>query len=111
MGANVIVTEVDPVKAIEAAMDGMRVMTMAQASRIGDVFCTLTGDINVIRAENFKVMKNGAIVCNSGHFNVEIDIQGLKKVAKKIRKNVRKGTISLRDMLFSSLFARGISAE
>ena len=89
MGANVIVTEVDAIKGIEAAMDGMRVMSMAQASPVGDVFCTLTGDINVIRPEHFKKMKSGAIVANSGHFNVEIDIAGLKKAAVKVRKNVR----------------------
>ena len=89
MGANVIVTEVGCVKGIEAAMDGMRVMTMAEAAPIGDVFCTLTGDINVIRPEHFRYMKNGAIVANSGHFNVEIDIKGLNKMAKKVRKNVR----------------------
>ncbi|MFA6254959.1 MAG: adenosylhomocysteinase [Patescibacteria group bacterium] len=89
MGANVIVTEVDPIKAIEAVMDGFRVMSMSQASRIGDLFCTLTGDIHVIRKEHFKKMKDGAIVCNSGHFDVEIDIIALKSLAKKIRKNVR----------------------
>ncbi|MCD6413916.1 MAG: adenosylhomocysteinase [Elusimicrobia bacterium] len=89
MGANVIVTEVDPIKAIEAAMDGMRVMSMKEAAAIGDVFCTLTGDINVINAEHFRRMKDGAIVANSGHFNVEIDIPGLKKIAAKIRKNIR----------------------
>lgn len=89
MGGNVIVTEVDPVKAIEAVMDGFRVMPIADAAKIGDVFCTLTGDINVIRAEHFKNMKDGAIVCNSGHFNVELDIPGLKKISKKINKEVR----------------------
>ncbi|PKN00294.1 MAG: adenosylhomocysteinase [Elusimicrobia bacterium HGW-Elusimicrobia-2] len=89
MGANVIVTEVDPVKSIEAAMDGMRVMTMAEAAIVGDIFCTLTGDIDVIRPEHFVKMKNGAIVCNSGHFNVELDLKGLAKKAKKIKKNVR----------------------
>ncbi len=89
MGANVIVTEVDPIRAIEAAMDGMRVMTMREAAKIGDIFCTLTGDVNVITAEDFKRMKDGAIVANSGHFNVEIDIPGLKKISKKVRKNIR----------------------
>ncbi|MCD6423689.1 MAG: adenosylhomocysteinase [Elusimicrobia bacterium] len=89
MGANVFVTEVNPIKAIEAQMDGMQVVTMSQAAPIGDVFCTLTGNINVIRAEHFKKMKDGAIVCNSGHFNVEIDIPALKKLAKKINRNVR----------------------
>lgn len=88
MGAQVIVTEVDPVKGIEAAMDGFRVMPMAKAAPIGDLFVTLTGDINVIRPEHFTKMKDGAIVCNSGHFNVEIDLDGLKKISKSAR-NVR----------------------
>jgi len=86
MGADVIVTEVDPLKAIEAVMDGFRVMPMAEAAKVGDVFCTLTGDINVIRAEHFKVMKDNAVVCNSGHFNVEIDIPSLEKMAKRKRQ-------------------------
>ncbi len=81
MGANVIVTEVDPIRALEAAMDGFRVMPMAEAAKIGDLFCTLTGDINVIRPEHMQVMKNSAIIANSGHFNVEIDLEGLKKMA------------------------------
>jgi len=76
-GANVIVTEVEPVKALEAAMDGFRVMPMAQAAPLGDLFLTLTGDINVIRPEHFREMKDGAIVGNSGHFNVELDLPGL----------------------------------
>ena len=81
MGANVIVTEVDPIRALEAAMDGFRVMTMIEAAQIGDLFCTLTGDINVIRPEHMELMKDGAIIANSGHFNVEIDLDGLKKIA------------------------------
>lgn len=89
MGANVIVTEVDPVKAIEAAMDGFRVMTMAEAASIGELFCTLTGDMHVLRPEHFQKMKDGAIVCNSGHFDIEIDIVGLRKMAKEEKKNVR----------------------
>ncbi|HID23428.1 MAG TPA: adenosylhomocysteinase, partial [Planctomycetaceae bacterium] len=89
MGANVIVTEVDPIRALEAAMDGFRVMPMAEAARVGDLFCTLTGDINVIRPEHMERMKNGAIIANSGHFNVEIDIPGLEKLAKTVRKGVR----------------------
>ncbi len=89
MGANVIVCEVDPIRALEAAMEGYRVMTMLEAARIGDVFCTLTGDIHVIRPEHLAVMKDGAIVANSGHFNVEIDIPGLKKLAKSSRIGVR----------------------
>ncbi|MBU0630773.1 MAG: adenosylhomocysteinase [Candidatus Margulisbacteria bacterium] len=89
MGANVIVTEVNPVKAIEAAMDGFQVMTMAEAAPIGDLFCTLTGNMHVVRPEHFKKMKNGAIVCNSGHFDIELDLTGLKKLARKEKKNVR----------------------
>lgn len=89
MGSNVIVTEVDPIRALEAAMDGYWVMPMAKAAAIGDLFCTVTGDINVIRPEHFELMKDGAIVANSGHFNVEIDIPGLAELATKVRKNVR----------------------
>jgi len=89
MGANVIVTEIDPIKAIEAVMDGFRVMPMEEAASIGDLFCTLTGNIHVLRPEHFKKMKDGALVCNSGHFDVEIDIPGLRKMAKEERKNVR----------------------
>jgi len=89
MGANVIVTEINPIKAIEAAMDGHRVMSMAEAASIGDLFCTLTGDMHVIRPEHFRKMKDGAVVCNSGHFDIEIDLIGLAKMAKKVRKNVR----------------------
>ena len=83
MGADVIVTEIDPVKAIEAVMDGFRVMPMEQAAPIGDFFVTVTGNINVIRGEHFAVMKDGAIVCNSGHFNVELDIPALKIAAEE----------------------------
>ena len=90
MGANVIVTEVNPIRAIEAALDGFRVMPMIDAAKIGDLFCTLTGDINVIRKEHFEVMKDGAIAANSGHFNVEIDIPALEKMSKKVEKDVRK---------------------
>jgi len=85
MGANVIVTEVDPLPALEAVMDGFSVMPIRKAARIGDFFCTLTGDINVIRKEHFTIMKDGAIVANSGHFNVELDLDGLKKIAKATR--------------------------
>lgn len=90
MGANVIITEVDPIRALEAAMDGFRVMEMATAAPLGDLFCTLTGDINVLREEHFAKMKDGAIVANSGHFNVEIDIPALKAMAKECREQVRK---------------------
>jgi len=86
MGANVIVTEVDPVAALEAVMDGLTVMPIQKAARIGDIFCTLTGNINVIRKNHFMIMKDGAIVANSGHFNVELDLEGLKSIAKSTRK-------------------------
>jgi adenosylhomocysteinase len=78
MGANVVVTEVSPLRALEAAMDGYRVMTMMEAAEIGDFFCTLTGDLKVIDKEHFERMKDGAIVCNSGHFNVEINLDESK---------------------------------
>ena len=83
MGAIVIVTEVDPLKALEAVMDGYQVMPMAQAARIGDIFVTLTGDINVVDQKHFKLMKDGAIIANSGHFNVEINIPALEKMATR----------------------------
>ncbi|MCJ7585930.1 MAG: adenosylhomocysteinase, partial [Anaerolineales bacterium] len=81
MGALVIVTEVDPLKALEAVMDGYQVMPMEKAARIGDIFCTLTGDINVVDRRHFEVMKDNAIVANSGHFNVEINIPALKAMS------------------------------
>jgi len=90
MGADVIVTEVDPLKGLEAVMDGFRVMPMSQAAPIGDFFVTVTGNIHVIRGEHFAKMKDGAIVCNSGHFNVELDIPALEKQSKK-RRIVRTG--------------------
>ena len=83
MGANVVVTEVDPLKALEAVMDGFQVMPMAEAAPIGDIFCTLTGDIQVIRKEHFLQMKDGAILANSGHFNVEIDLKALEKITTR----------------------------
>ncbi|MFH1254916.1 MAG: adenosylhomocysteinase [bacterium] len=89
MGAKAIVCEVDKIKALEAAMDGFAVMPMKQAAKIGDLFCTLTGDVNVIRGEHFALMKHGAIVCNSGHFDVEINVGELKKMAAQINKNIR----------------------
>ena len=87
-GADVIVTEIDPTKGIEAVMDGFRVMPMADAAKEGDVFITVTGNKSVIRAEHFEAMKNGAVVCNSGHFNVEIDIPALEKLSSG-KKEVR----------------------
>ena len=92
MGANVIVTEVSPLKGLEAVMDGYRVMTIKEAAKIGDIFVTVTGDINVIRREHFVLMKNGAIICNSGHFNAEIEIPGLEKLAKA-KKTIRDYTV------------------
>jgi len=89
MGANVIVTEVDPIKALEAAMEGFRIMPMKEAASLGDLFCTVTGDVDVIRKEHFLAMKDGAIVCNAGHFDVEINVEELKAAAKSVRKDVR----------------------
>ena len=89
MGAIVIVTEVNAIKALEAAMDGFEVMPMAQAVKVGELFVTLTGNKNVIRAEHFRAMKDRAVVANSGHFNVEIDIPALKRLSKKLNRNVR----------------------
>ena len=91
LGANVVVTEIDPVRAIEAIMDGFRVMPMAEAAPIGDLFITVTGNKHVIRGEHFDVMKDGAIVCNSGHFDIEIDLETLGKNANDV-KTVRPFT-------------------
>lgn len=85
MGAHVIVTEVNPLRALEAVMDGFQVMPLLEAARIGDLFITLTGDIHVLRREHFEVMKSGAILANSGHFNVEIDIPALESMAVRRR--------------------------
>ncbi|MAS34426.1 MAG: adenosylhomocysteinase [Anaerolineaceae bacterium] len=89
MGSNVVVTEVDPLKALEAVMDGFRVMPMMEAAAIGDIFITATGDINVIDVHHFERMKHGAMVCNSGHFNVEINLTGLAKLASGEPRRVR----------------------
>jgi len=88
MGANVIVTEVSPLRALEAVMDGYRVMTIAEAAEIGDIFCTVSGNVGVIRKEHFLKMKDGAIVANSGHFNVELDLGGLEEITAS-RKTIR----------------------
>ncbi|HEX28707.1 TPA: adenosylhomocysteinase, partial [Candidatus Poribacteria bacterium] len=85
MGANVIVTEVNPLRALEAVMDGFSVQPIREAAKTGDIYCTVTGNINVIRQEHFKLMKDGAIVANSGHFNVELDLEGLEKITKSKR--------------------------
>jgi adenosylhomocysteinase len=89
MGANVIITEINPIRALEAAMDGFSVMPMIEAARVGDLFCTLTGDINVLRKEHFEIMKDGVIIANSGHFNVEISIEDLEKMAQNKITGVR----------------------
>jgi adenosylhomocysteinase len=78
LGAHVIVTEIDPLRALEALMDGFEVMEMREAAKTGDIFVTVTGDIHVLRKEHFERMKDGAIVCNSGHFNVEVDIDAME---------------------------------
>ena len=96
-GANVIVTEINPLRALEAVMDGYRVMPMEQAAREGDIFITATGDVSVIDEEDFSVMKDGAIVCNSGHFNVEINIPALEKMSaskKRVREFVEQFTLT-----------------
>jgi len=84
-GAEVIVTEVDPTKALEAVMDGFRVMSMTEAAKLGDVFCTVTGNKNVLAKEHFELMRDGAIISNSGHFNVEIDIPSLERMSSSKR--------------------------
>ncbi len=89
MGANVLVTEIDPLKALEAVMDGFEVAPMAEAAQDGEIFITVTGNKHVIRREHFTKMRDGAIVCNSGHFDVELDIVALTKLAKKINRGVR----------------------
>jgi len=96
MGAQVVVTEVDPLRALEAAMDGFRVMTMAEAARAGDVFVTVTGDRDVLRAEHFAAMKDGAVLANSGHFDIEIDLPALESSAtarRQARPNVEEYTL------------------
>lgn len=97
MGAKVIITEVDPLRALEAVMDGYQVMPMSEAAKIGDFFCTLTGDIRVLRKEHFEVMKSGAIISNSGHFNVELDLDALSEMAvarRQIREFVEEYELS-----------------
>ncbi|MDQ2969693.1 MAG: adenosylhomocysteinase [Acidobacteriota bacterium] len=97
LGGHVIVTEIDPTKAIEAVLDGYRVMPMEEAAEIGDIFVTVTGNKGVLRKEHFRAMKNGAVICNSGHFNVEIDIPALEALARerrRIREFVEEFTLS-----------------
>ncbi len=95
-GARVVITEVDPLKALEAVMDGYEVLPMHQAAQLGDIFCTVTGDIRVIREEHFLTMKDGAILCNSGHFNVELDVEALSRLStssRAIRESVQEFTL------------------
>jgi adenosylhomocysteinase len=97
MGANVIVTEIDPLPALEAVMDGYRVMPMLEAAKVGDIFCTVTGDLNVLDKEDFAVMKDGAIISNSGHFNVEINIPALEAMSTgkhHVREYVEQYTLN-----------------
>src|SRR5207244_10154052 len=89
LGARVIVTEVDPIRALEAAMDGLDVMPLAKAAPVGDIFITVTGNAGIIRREHFTDMKDGAVVCNSGHFDVEIELPALKEEAAEVNSNVR----------------------
>ena len=109
MGANVIICEINPIKALEATMDGFMVMPMAEAAKIGDLFCTITGDIHVLRREHFEVMKDGAIIANSGHFNVEINIDDLENLATEKVTNVRNfvDQYSLKDGRRLYLLAEG----
>jgi adenosylhomocysteinase len=103
LGANVIITEVNNLNALEAVMDGFRVMQIDEASKIGDFFCTVTGNISVIRKEHFLKMKDGAIVCNSGHFNVELDLDGLNSISKgkrEIREYVAEYTLKNRKRIY-----------
>ena len=90
LGANVVVTEVNPIRALEAAMDGFAVMSMAAAAKTGDVFITVTGNKHIVRGEHFKVMKDGAYVCNSGHFDIEVDLVALKKLTGTMFPDVRR---------------------
>jgi adenosylhomocysteinase len=108
LGANVIVTEVDPLKALEAIMNGLRVMPMAEAAVIGDIFVTATGDISVIRKEHMRVMKDGAIIANSGHFNVEINLKDLAELTaakRTIRQNLEEHTLKTGQRIY--LLAEG----
>src|SRR5204863_6178054 len=89
LGARVIVTEVDPIRALEAAMDGLDVMPLAKAAPVGDIFITVTGNAGIIRREHFVQMKDGAVVCNSGHFDVEVELPALKEEAAEINTSVR----------------------
>jgi adenosylhomocysteinase len=108
MGASVIITETNPLRALEATMDGFEVMTIGEASKKGDIFVTATGDINVISRDCFAIMKDGAIVCNAGHFNVEIAIEELEQMSKNrrvIRDSVEEFTLKTNRKIY--LLAEG----
>ncbi|MBI4242484.1 MAG: adenosylhomocysteinase [Planctomycetes bacterium] len=109
LGAKVVICEVNPIRALEAVMDGFQVMKLTEASRIGDIFCTVTGNKHIVRKEHFQNMKDGAILCNSGHFDVEIDIPTLIELAKETKKNVRPNVDSyiLKDGKAISLIGHG----
>ena len=106
MGSHVVVTEVDPRKAIEAVMDGYRVMPMGDAAKIGDIFVTVTGNYHVIREEHFRVMKDGAIVCNSGHFNDELDLDAIARIARG-----KKPTASVRRAVRAARWPQGLHSR
>jgi adenosylhomocysteinase len=102
-GASVVVVETDPLKALEAVMDGYRVLTIKDAAKIGDIFVTATGDISVIRGEHFSLMKDRAILANSGHFNVEVDLKALGKLARRkaeVKPNVREYTLKSKKRIY-----------
>ncbi len=105
-GARVIITETDPLKALEAVMDGYQVLPMSQAAMVGDFFCTVTGDIKVIREEHFLAMKDGAILCNSGHFNVELDLEALSRLSTGVRQ-IRESVQEYKLKNGKSLFVLG----
>ena len=109
MGSHVIVTEIDPIRALEAAMDGFQVKPIAEAARLGDLFITVTGNIHVIRGEHFAAMKDGAMICNSGHFNVELALDDLAKLAvndQQGRPRVRRRVRPARTAAGSTFWAR-----
>jgi adenosylhomocysteinase len=107
MGAHVVVTEVNPIRALEAAMDGFRVMPMARAAAVGEIFCTLTGNKGILRADHFRKMKDGAILANSGHFDVEIDLEALGRMARREPDEARPGVTAYRFKDGRRLFVLG----
>ena len=107
MGGRVVITEIEPVRALEAVMDGFEVLPMAEAAKVGDIFCTLTGNRSVLRQEHFQAMKDGAIVCNSGHFNIEIDLEALEADAAEVKKEVREHVTEYKMKDGRSIFVLG----